>query len=358
MKIRKIDSYNDLLSLEDIWTCLLEQCDHSVFSTWEWISIWWKNFGSGRKLSILLAEENGQVIGIAPLMYSVYSMYGLRKVMIEFIGTPISDYADFLIADRREECLNLFFKYLRKSSGKWGVARLDNFRGNSANLGVLQKFSNRITPICSCPYISLPKSFEEYLNFLSPNMRRNIKRGSRILSEKYDVEFLDCSGVQFYSYGAHWLFELHQKRWLQKGYFGAFVSSKIRRFHTEIMESFAKKGWLRLFVLKLSGVPVAVCYGFQYGKKFYSYLQGLDPDPAFFRYAVGNQIIAYIIAKCIEDKLVEFDFMRGAEHYKSRWHTLARWNFEVVIPRDFVNALQYSVYQKFKIIRAPLERFL
>ena len=79
MRIFEIGDYPGFLSLKESWTEVLQKCEHTVFSTWEWLSIMWKYFGKDRKLMILLAEENGKTIGIAPLMYLVDKMFGLRR---------------------------------------------------------------------------------------------------------------------------------------------------------------------------------------------------------------------------------------------------------------------------------------
>ena len=74
IKIREISDYSDFSKMADSWNTLLASSNHSIFATWEWQSIWWKHFGNNRKLKILIAEENNETIGIAPLMHSVESM--------------------------------------------------------------------------------------------------------------------------------------------------------------------------------------------------------------------------------------------------------------------------------------------
>ncbi len=43
--------------------------------------------------------------------------------------------------------------------------------------------------------------------------------------------------------------------------------------------------WLRLFVLRLDGVPVAALYGFLYQRVFYFYQSGYDPR--YSKHSVG-----------------------------------------------------------------------
>ena len=78
MNITEVNKFSDFVALEGRWKKVLQQSDHTVFQTWEWLSTWWKYFGNSKRLLILLAEENDEIVGIAPLMYSVYSKFGAR----------------------------------------------------------------------------------------------------------------------------------------------------------------------------------------------------------------------------------------------------------------------------------------
>jgi CelD/BcsL family acetyltransferase involved in cellulose biosynthesis len=357
MKIVEVSSLRDFIALKDIWNDVLQRCDHSIFSTWEWLSTWWKYFGRSKQLLILLAEEKGDVVGIAPLMYSVYSVFGLRQAKIEFIGNPHSDYQDFIIASKKAECLRLFIDHLKHIPQRWRIIELNEISENSQSIAFLKKKAISLRPCNKCPYIPLPKSYDAFLNSLGYNLRANIRRNSRRLKKVFKVEVIDCSNVKSYEYGMRWLYSLHQKRWTQKGQQGFFADTDFCNFHLEIAKAFAKKNWLGLFLLKLSDKPAAAVYGFKYGSTFYFYLQGLDPT--YLKYSIGNQLTAYAAGKCIEDQLVVFDFMRGAEIYKGRWTTLSKSNFQATFPKSncFFN-FRNSFYRKYCSLFANLEFYL
>lgn len=353
MRITEINSYSDFIALKDRWNDVLRRCDHSVFSTWEWLSTWWKHHGNSKRLLILLAEENNEIIGIAPLMYSVHTILGLRQGKIGFIGAADSDYTDFIIADRREECLPLFIDYLNNIPEKWNCIELIDVQESSKCMPVLRKTSNKLKLRCECPYAPLPKSYDTFLKGLSHDWRWRVRRNLRLLKKDFKVDFADYSGIQSCDEGMRWLFELHKKRFETKGYPGIFADPKSRNFHLDIAKSFAQKGWLSLFLLKLSDNIVAALYGFKYQAKFYQYQMGFDPD--YSKYSVGNQLIAYTIGKCIEDELLEFDFLRGASLHKDHWTTKARWNLEAIIPRrGLLTSFQNSLYTKYQSIEAPV----
>ena len=185
MKILEINSYADFLNLEKEWNSVLQKCNHTIFSTWEWLSTWWKHFGNDKKLVLLLAKENDKILGIAPLMYSVHKMFGLRIGKIEFIGASASDYNDFIIAEKYEECIKLFVSHLMSLPEKWSCIDLVDIPENSKSLPIIRELSKTVNPVHVCPFTLLPKSYYVFFNSLSRNLRydlrRNIKRLERIL---------------------------------------------------------------------------------------------------------------------------------------------------------------------------------
>lgn len=345
MRIIEIDNFSDFLNLEKEWNTLLEKCEHSIFSTWEWHSTWWKHFGSDKRLILLLATDNDKIIGIAPLMYYTRKIFGLRRGKIAFIGTPHTDYNDFIIADETEKCLRLFMEYLNKLPEKWNYIELTEIPEKSKCIPILSKLSKTLKPSSVCPYKQLPKSPNAFLDSLGSSMRRNLRRYMKKIEKKFQVEFSDCSDVKTCTEGMHLLFKLHQKRWKSKGLPGAFADVNFCNFHFEIAKIFAKRKQLGLFLLKLSDEPVAAIYGFKDQTKFYLYLSGFDPDYSECR--VGNLLIAYVMENCIREGLSEFDFMRGGEEYKGLWKTLLRWNQAAVIPRSgILSNTWYWLYTK------------
>jgi CelD/BcsL family acetyltransferase involved in cellulose biosynthesis len=346
MKIVEINNYAGFLSLEERWNEVLQRCNHTIFSTWEWLATWWKHFGNDKRLVLLLAEHDGKILGIAPMMYTVHRMFGLRRGKIEFISTPGADYNDFILADKNEESLRFFLDYLNNLPERWECIDLIDIPQEANSLGLLRDVSKILTRAHVCPYIRLPKSYDAFLGSLNYKKRKNLRRASRSLEKDFKVEFVDCSGTQYFAEGIESFFELHQKRWESKGFCGVFGDQRSRSFHMDIARSFAEKGWLGLYLLKVFDHPVAAHYGFKYRSKFYSYLTGFDPR--YSKYGVGSLLAANIIARCIQDGLVEFDFLRGTEEYKERWNTTARWTQRVVIPRksclDSFRSLLYEEY--------------
>ena len=152
MKIIELNKHRDFIALEQTWNDVLQRCDHTIFQTWEWLSTWWKHFGNNKKLLLLLAEEKDEILGIAPLMYSVHKMFGLRIGKIEFIGTPDSDYHDFILTEKEKDCIELFVNHLKKLPEKWDCIELTDIPENSKSSRFLSKLSKKFDTVHKCPY--------------------------------------------------------------------------------------------------------------------------------------------------------------------------------------------------------------
>ncbi|MGD0158842.1 MAG: GNAT family N-acetyltransferase [Candidatus Bathyarchaeia archaeon] len=347
MRIIEVNKYDDFLALEEAWNDILKRCGrHTVFSTWEWLTTWWKHFGKDKKLLLLLAKENDTILGIAPLMYSVHKMFGLRMGKIEFIGTGTSDYNDFILTKRTEECLRLFIDYLYDLPENWKCVDLIDIQENSNSLLFLRRISS-LKPVHECSYFILPNSYEAFLmNNLKRKQRKHVYRNARNLERAFKVEVLDCSNVQSFTEGMQCLFELHQKRWESRGFEGIFADGKSRDFHLDIARAFSQKEWLGLDLLTVSGKKISANYGFKYHSKYYAYITGFDPE--YTRYSVGNVLVAYSIRRSIDEGLTEYDFLRGAEEYKIRWNTISRWNSRAILIRKGIAAnIELRLYYEY-----------
>ena len=331
MRIAEIENYNDFIALKDRGNGLLQKYDSTLFSTWEWLSTWWKHFGKERTLRVLVAEEKGETLGIAPLMLSKYNARFLGQIRkIEFIGGWDSDYNDFILAKNSTDCLKLFLNHLLEFSD-WDSLELREINEKSSSAKALQAIGNsqdqKLEMDISnfCPYITLPTSLKVFTHSLSSNLRKNLRRYMRKLRQEYKVSFKTQSDFSSTREAVETFFKLHQKRWESLGQPGAFASKGSRDFHVEIAEIFDKRNWLALYFLTANDEPIAAAYTFDYNLTKYARLTGFDPD--FSRFRVGNLLKMHIAEDSIKKGLIEYNLSRGTGFGKEYWETGVRKNF-------------------------------
>ena len=320
-----IRTKQEFVDLHDEWDALIaSSASNCVFLTHEWLFTWWKHLAEGRKLSIIAARDGNKLIGLMPLARRTAQYTRMMPSIAEFIGSGVigSDYLDAIIEKGREnEVLAAFSRELNQ----WGLMlQLTQLRAGNCIVASLPELLGKRqwmaseTTINVCPFIGLRgRSWESYLSSLSSSQRYSFNRKLRSLQKSFKVQ-LDVikleAGAQR---GLDLVIELHQKRWRSRRSSEAFQTAAVTAFHQEFVTLAAKRGWLRLIILRLNKIATAAIYGLHYGSTFYFYQSGLDP--AYSKHSVGLVVMGLAIKQAIEDGAFEYDLLHGEEEYKSHW---------------------------------------
>lgn len=351
MKDLRVTEFNEFETLKDRWNhTLYESLDNNVFSTWEWLSTWWKHFEERKRLTILAIEDRNEIQAIAPFVYSKLNFlrFGSLK-KISFVGYPQSDYATLILKEKKERYLELFFNYLNDHID-WDYLDLQDIPETDASTDLLRRilkkqFKHSEEKVCNvCPYLPLPSSVDIFMKGLGQNKRRNLRRYLRKLKKEYRVEFKKYDDIGSVEEAMKTFFRLHQTRWKSKGEPGAFNDPTFRDFHIDVASLFATKGWLGLYFLTANNEPISAEYNFEYNHKSYNYLPGWDAE--YSRYRVGSLTQICAIENCINRGLKEYDMMRGNEPYKSEWTNFARKNLEARVVRKGAFPRMYNWIMK------------
>jgi CelD/BcsL family acetyltransferase involved in cellulose biosynthesis len=326
--------------LREAWNPLLARSRaNRVFLTWEWVSTWWRHFGGGRSLRLLLLRDAAGVLrGIAPLYLETrWSPLGpVRKIQfLGFGGEANPDYLNFVFeAGWEAPCVSATLDALLARRGEWDLVKLTDLcedapeatllaAGTTARRLRIHRFQDT-----SCPYFPLPGTFAELLSVIRPNLRRDIRKSTKILGEMAG-EVVSCSTPDGVEEGLGSLARLHQLRMEDSERGGNFRRDSYLEFHREIMTRFSRLGWLDLRVLRLNGQDAAANYAFRYDGVFYGYQMGLHPE--FYRLSLGTVLLARMIEDAIKEGFREVDLLRGRSHWKYRWTGRERRNLTFII---------------------------
>jgi CelD/BcsL family acetyltransferase involved in cellulose biosynthesis len=331
IKIEKIESPWEFARLRCEWDELLESSDADcLFLTWEWLHTWWRHLAGDRELSIFLARCGHELIAIAPLAKHPPNLARGRPFStLEFLGTGQagSDYLDFVIRKGYET------QAVEVLAGVLATKRLvldwtqlkqpgcaaDRIAGYLADEGWVVSKARTNT----CPYISLDgQTWESYLATLGSEHRYSFKRKWKRLQQDFAVRLEEVTTEEQCLDGVNLVIKLHNLRWQDREGSEAFCSEALTKFHREWAELARKRGWLRLFILRLNENPVACLYGFCYRQVFYFYQSGFDP--AFANYGVGLVTMGLAIKNAVGEGAREFDLLHGNERYKSHWSRNSR----------------------------------
>lgn len=334
------------------WNKLLAKAGNPLpFQSYEWVKCWWDNFAPGSaRLFVIIARENGDIIGIAPLMCRKY-FHG-RCADLKFIGTGYFDYFDFLIDKGREdEVLSGFLTCLRGKFKNF-VLQLNNIFEQSAALkvflnpadGVLSGFNILAQVEDEVPYLALPPSKDVFSALLKDSLKSDIARQKKRLGILGSLEFRACGDVAEGMEALEDYFSLHIKKWEHSGGYSVYKLPARRDFLRSLLKNLSE-GLSGVYHLSLDGRKLAVCVAFKSSGRFIYYAPAYDPE--FSRYSPGKVLLSRLIDYAIENKFSEFDFGIGKEPYKMDWPVRTRKLYDVFLFPDGKNI--FNIFWRIRI---------
>lgn len=324
--IEKIESREGFRALKEEWNELLGASGvDCIFLTWEWLYTWWLYLGEDRRLFIITVRRAGRLIAIAPLCQRPCRIRRLLPFRsLEFLGSGNvgSDFLNLIIRKGFEdEALQSIAGCLGERNLVLQLSQVDRTSSQMVNL-VLKLRQMGWQPsrrtVDFCPYIDLRGlTFEDYVASLGRSHRSNFRKKLRKLEKRFRLEFCHVRTEAERVQALDTLVNLHLQRWGTRGGSDALHTPSLIEFHKDFTREALRKGWLRLFVMRLNDKPVVALYCFSYQNKYYFYQAGFDMK--FSRYSVGLGAVGLAISQAFEEGAEEYDFLRGNEKYKYLW---------------------------------------
>ena len=275
-----------------------------------WLKVWTESFGTGgNELFIRTVRQDGDVIGVAPLMRQGDTAL--------FIGdTSVCDYQDIIVAPGREPD---FCGALLDDLKANGVRELDlaHVRPDAAVMTALAPLAERrglrvTRDQEAVSYeMDLPKSFDEYLESLTSKQRHEVRRKLRRIGESGNIQYRSITNGAAVPAVMDKFFQMFVESRRDKA---EFMTERMKSFFISLAGAMAKIGLLNLGILELDSRPVAQIMSFDYNGSLYLYNSGYDPEYTSLSAGLLSKVMA--IKESIERGKACFDFLKGAEVYK------------------------------------------
>ncbi|RME87515.1 MAG: GNAT family N-acetyltransferase [Anaerolineae bacterium] len=338
MEYTLLTSPKDLDALATTWNTLLEESvTNTPFLRHEYLRAWWQTLGGGEwpqgELAIVLAYQDGELIGIAPFFLTDYE--GAPALLL--LGSiEISDFLDLIV---RPQHLRPFLGGLldfldQHGPPGWRALYLHNVPDTSPTLEALR---NEVTRrgwtfekevLQPAPYIPLPGDWEAYLAGINKKQRHEIRRKMR-RAENYakpvrwyiveDEATLDDAIEAC----CHLMAQDPEKQ--------AFLTQTMRSQMRLAIHAAFRAGWLQLAFLEVDGEKAAGYLNFDYNNRIWVYNSGLDQR--FRELSPGWVLLGHLLKWANENGRSEFDFMRGDEEYKYRFGAVNRYVLRAKVTR-------------------------
>lgn len=309
----------DTLAAE--WDDLLERSiNPPFFMRYDYQSVWWHYLGNDDLLLIAVRNDDGQLVGLAPL-YAKTNQQGQRE--LSFVGcVDVSDYLDLLVdKDYVDAVYDALLTCLADDAIAWDKLYLCSLPHNSithtqfAQAARQQGWQAEVNEQDVCPVITLAGTWDDYLAGVKKKQRHEIRRKMRKIETEASTHWYVIDSEDGLAEAIEDFIELHQKSTADKE---DFWSDELIAFFKALAVKLTQKGWFRLYFIEVNGVKAAAMLAFDYNNEFLLYNSGYDPEQ-FAHLSPGVVLTSYTIQDAINLGRHRYDFLRGDEVYKFRF---------------------------------------
>ena len=323
------DDLEALASRRDEWNALVARGEtRTVFQTYEWHLAWWHAFGSGSQPLVLLAEENGVLLGIAPLVLSSRRVLGRKRRVVDFMGARAADYGDLVVDSQHPEASLALVHWLLEHRELWDLLMLANIT-HDATVNQLCEVSERfrlphtVRTLCKSPSHRCTDRDVTALALHDKKLcraRRQFERQGQVSIESYATSSDIAAHLPDF-------FQQHSRRRAMTDAPSTYHDPRWRAFLYELAQALGPRKQMVLLATCLDGKPVAFNLCFELCNRLVAYNGCFDPDLA--KHSPGSLGLWFLIQYVLEQDIDELDLGRGEEPYKRRFTNHVRVSREV-----------------------------
>lgn len=283
----------------------------SPFLTFAWQREWLRAFAADARPEVrAVRSPEGRLVAVLPL-------YEARPALLRLVGgVDVSDYLDLLVLEGHEE--EAWLALLQARGGSSAVWDLHAVPAASPTvslvpaLAVTCGLSATVAVEERCPVLTLPASWDAYLESLPSRHRHELLRKVRRLRREIPEMRVDCVRTpeaietRFGDF-----LDLHRRSRTGKA---RFMDARMEEFFRRVIATLAASDGARLWFLDTASGPIASFVCLEWDGTVGLYNSGFHPDRA--AWAPGLVLLAHLIEDAIGRGKRRFDFLRGEERYK------------------------------------------
>jgi CelD/BcsL family acetyltransferase involved in cellulose biosynthesis len=303
----------------------------TFFHTPAYLKLYWEEFGeTPEHLLLAFAEEDdGRPVGAV-----AFERIGTT---LRFLGgTEVTDYMGPVGMPERQETVAKELWGALVTRQDWSDADLRGLAEDRAWLGLLsegaagQGLGVEVTDDQNgvAPFLSLPPTWDTYLESLPAKLRHEIKRKAKKLEAETGPFRVSTATEETLGESLDRFVELHR---MSEGPKGVFMQPGMEIFFRRLAEAFGPGGIFRLTFIEVHGERAAGTIGFVFNGTFFLYNSAFDRK--WGNLAPGMVLVGEDIRLAIEDGCSAFDLLKGDYGYKYRFGAVPRAVKRLVVTR-------------------------
>jgi CelD/BcsL family acetyltransferase involved in cellulose biosynthesis len=312
LRAQIVTSFDDPLVTPHRWNQLLTRGHtNSVNLTWQWQQNWWKHFGRGRLL-LIVVEENSEPVCITPLFVEHGMVFNLcpedqLDIIGHIAGPETLELILRTVLHNVPDFLGMKFYFVPETSPT----------SLFLEVAVRQNGLSSLRENClAAPRLDIAKHPEVAARC---TRKKSLVRHENFFRRSGELEVLHSSDPREILPQLDEFFDQHIARRQSTPDRSLFEESKQREYYRDIANIIGPLGWLRFTRVAWSGRPIAFHFGLNYHGRFLFGVPSFDIE--LQQHSPGEVLLRQLLLEAIREGAAVFDFGPGEEPYKYRFAT-------------------------------------
>ena len=324
---RTLHSFDDAEPYHAAWNELVRRSGADIYQTFEWCRTWWRHYGEGRRINLLLCFSGDDLVGVVPAFTEALWLGPARIRIAKLIGADFS--LQLCNLPVMQDALDAVVSHAIRhfiGNGKCDVFLLGPLSGPAARMDEIvnagrKEYDLVASAVCLGDSIStrfeLPENFETYQDLIGSRQRGNYNRSWQQFSKNHKVEadtVMEFADVrrEFDAFQS-----IHEEQWAAENKLGHFGDwPKSAEFNRELVECFGKLGMVRFFRILADGEVACSQYCFRFRETNYWRLPGRACRPGWEKFSLGKMGLIRMIEASLTEGLSVVEGGRGHYDYK------------------------------------------
>jgi hypothetical protein len=228
-----LESLDDFQQYEVAWEGLRQECKAPIFSSYDLVYLWLDIFRATVKPYVVLIEDNGELIGVAPMCTSYRRVMGLPIKSISMVGQipGLAFFGSYSVFAKHDDPATIREMLSCLKQSKWNVLSLFQMEMNNSTLGFMDGIRKEwvIEPSenvdINRTYV-FPLEGDIAANF-GKNARQKMNRIRRKLESENRIDYRKVESVEDAERAMRLYIHQHKERWEPKG--GSIFNKPINR---------------------------------------------------------------------------------------------------------------------------------
>ncbi len=356
-ELRGIDAFD---AVAESWNAL---CDRAIESAptlrHAFLSSWYRAFGDGRTLRILLVWEtvgpSEVLVGAAACLCGRERRFGNELRVTRMLANSWVDRTGILLERAEERIVDAILGQAALGE-RFDLLAIGPIDDRSPVSALIERVAQRRRwPVgradgLASPFLRVAPTWEDQLRALSPAFRSSVRRKQR---HAESVPGLRVSIVQDSSC-LDAIRSISPHTWQAREGTAMTSRPEVWAFYEHVIRDAAHHGRLRCGVLTLNDEPVAFDFNIRHGSTLHSFKMGFREEHASLSpgMVLKTHLLQAMFAES-EGTITEYDFMGASEPYKLSWASDVRTHSELQL---FARTWRMAALHQLAYVARPMVR--